>query len=233
MMPVVGWTLGLVGPYLLGSIPFGYLVGRMGGIDIRRWGSKNVGATNVGRILGWRRGVLVLALDVLKGAAAVGLLARGFAGMVGEEHRTLFLVLAGASGVVGHTFTCWLRFRGGKGVATALGVWLVLAWLPTLIALTVWCVVVAIWRYVSLASIVAGAALPATLATLRWNDLKSTAPELVFAGLLAALIVARHAANIVRIVKGTECRITQLFVKQIRAPRPKAPEPPGPAKSSA
>jgi glycerol-3-phosphate acyltransferase PlsY len=222
MTQAAGWTLGLLGAYLLGSIPFGYLVGRLGGIDIRNWGSKNVGATNVGRILGWRRGVLVLALDTLKGAAAVGLLGRAMSGMVGEDQRGLFLVLAGAAAVVGHTFTCWLRFKGGKGVATALGAWLALAWLPTLIALAVWGVAVVIWRYVSLASIIAAVALPAALVALRWDRLHDSTPEVVFAGLLAALVVVRHAGNIVRICRGTESRITQLFVKQIRAPKPKS-----------
>lgn len=221
MTQAAGWTLGLLGAYLLGSIPFGYLVGRLGGIDIRKWGSKNVGATNVGRILGWRRGVLVLALDALKGAAAVGLLARGLAGMVPDERRALFLVLTGAAAVVGHTFPCWLKFKGGKGVATALGVWLVLAWLPTLVALAVWLVVVGIARYVSLASIVAAAALPAAEWFWRNKDGSDT-PLVVFATLLGLLVIVKHAGNIVRIFRGTESRVTQLFVTQIRAPKPKA-----------
>ena len=79
-MDVLGWVLGILMSYFIGSIPFGYLIGRLGGIDIRRWGSRNVGATNVARILGWRRGALVLALDTLKGAAAVGLVGHGFSG---------------------------------------------------------------------------------------------------------------------------------------------------------
>ena len=220
-MQALGWTLGLVGAYLLGSIPFGYLVGRMGGIDIRQWGSKNVGATNVARILGWRRGAFVLALDVLKGAAAVGLLARGLADWVEPGQRPLFLVLAAAAAVIGHTFPCWLKFKGGKGVATALGVWLVLAWLPTAIALGVWLVVVAIFRYVSLASIFAAAALPAAVWLFRAKDGSDT-PLVVFAALLGLLVVARHAGNIVRIAKGTENRITSIFPSQTRAPRPKA-----------
>ncbi len=225
MTQVLGWTLGVLGAYLIGSIPFGYLLGRMGGIDIRQWGSKNVGATNVARVLGWRRGALVLALDVLKGVAAVGLLARGFAPLFEMPDRELYLVVLGAAVILGHTFPCWLRFRGGKGVATALGAWLVLAWLPTLIALAVWCAVVAIWRYVSLGSIVAAIALPAALVALRWGELGPAAAKVVFAGLLAALVLLRHVGNIVRIARGTENRITKLFVKQIRAPKPKSSAP--------
>ncbi len=218
MTAVLGWTLGLLGAYLLGSIPFGYLVGRMGGIDIRQWGSKNVGATNVARILGWRRGVLVFALDVGKGAAAVGLVARAFLGWIAPEQQSLYLVLAAATAVIGHTFPVWLRFKGGKGVATALGVWLVLAWLPSLIAFGVWLVVVAVSRYVSLASIFAAAALPMSVWLLKSC---SDTPRLVFAMLLAVLVIAKHAGNIARIVKGTENRIGRIFASQTRAPRPK------------
>ena len=113
MLAVAGYVLAVLLSYLLGSIPFGYLIGRVGGIDIRQWGSKNVGATNVGRILGVRRGVLVFVLDTLKGAAAVGLIGRGFTGWSGVN-PSLCLVLSGAAVVLGHTFTCWLRFKGSS-----------------------------------------------------------------------------------------------------------------------
>jgi glycerol-3-phosphate acyltransferase PlsY len=222
-MELLGWVLGLALCYLLGSIPFGYLIGRLGGIDIRRWGSKNVGATNVARILGWRRGVIVLVLDALKGAGAVGLIGHGFARMIPPEHHTLFLVLCGAAVVVGHSFPCWLAFKGGKGVATALGAWLVLAWLPTLIALAAWAIVVAIWRYVSLASIVAAVVLPGVLVASKWPNLKAETPLVVFAGLLSLLVILKHIGNIVRIARGTESRIENLFAKSVRAPKPRNP----------
>ena len=199
MLALVGYVLAVVLCYLLGSIPFGYLIGRMGGIDIRQWGSKNVGATNVARVLGFRRGVLVFVLDTLKGAAAVGLLGRGFTGWF-ALNPSLCLVLSGAAVVLGHTFTCWLQFKGGKGVATALGAWLVLAPIATLIALAVWILLVAVWRYVSLGSIVAAVALPCVLVALNYSRLDAVLPHLVFAILLTVLVIVRHTSNIGRLL---------------------------------
>ena len=219
MLAGLGYVLAVVLSYLLGSIPFGYLVGRMGGIDIRRWGSKNVGATNVARIMGVRRGVLVFVLDTLKGAAAVGLLGRGFAGWFALS-PSLCRVLSGAAGGVVHTFTCWLQFKGGKGVATALGAWLVLAPITTLIALAVWIIFVAMWRYVSLGSVVAAVALPCVLVALNYSRLDAVLPQLIFAILLAVLVIVRHTSNIVRLVKGTESKAGPIFYKAIRSPRP-------------
>lgn len=222
MTETLGIILGVIVAYLIGSIPFGYLMGRLGGIDIRRWGSRNVGATNVARVLGIRRGAVVLVLDVLKGAAAAGLVGRGFAGPfdIAEGHRALLLVLCGAAAILGHTFPCWLRFKGGKGVATALGVWLVLSPVATLIALAVWGLLVAIWRYVSLGSIVAAAVLPGALFSLHYSHLRAVLPQLVFAGLLAALVIVRHRSNIVRLARGTENKIGRISVKATRAPKP-------------
>lgn len=221
MGTTVGYVLGVLLCYLAGSVPFGYLIGRLGGIDIRRWGSGNVGAANVARILGVRRGAVVLVLDMLKGAAAVGLVAHGFLGLVPEGQHVLFLVLCAAAVVLGHTFTCWLRFQGGKGAATALGAWLVIAPLEALIALAVWLVVVGIWRYVSLASIIAAVALPSALVLLNYGRLGGDVlPKLVFSGLLGVLVIARHHGNIARLVKGTENKIGQSFAKVVRVPKP-------------
>ncbi|KPL01837.1 MAG: hypothetical protein AMK75_03745 [Planctomycetes bacterium SM23_65] len=220
MLALVGYVLAVVLCYLLGSIPFGYLIGRMGGIDIRQWGSKNVGATNVARVLGFRRGVLVFVLDTLKGAAAVGLLGRGFTGWF-ALNPSLCLVLSGAAVVLGHTFTCWLQFKGGKGVATALGAWLVLAPIATLIALAVWILLVAVWRYVSLGSIVAAVALPCVLVALNYSRLDAVLPHLVFAILLTVLVIVRHTSNIGRLLKGTESKARPIFYKAIRSPRPR------------
>jgi len=222
MTEAVGYVVGVALSYLVGSVPFGYLVGRMGGIDIRRWGSGNVGATNVARVLGVRRGALVFALDALKGAGATGLVAGGCARIFGTD-AGLLPVLCAAGVILGHTFTCWLKFKGGKGVATALGAWLVLRPVETLIALAVWGVVAAIWRYVSLASIVAAVAFPGVLVTFSFHDLRAALPQLVFAGLFSALVLVKHASNIVRLVRGTENKIGGVFAKSVRAPRPGGP----------
>ncbi|HUW57433.1 MAG TPA: glycerol-3-phosphate 1-O-acyltransferase PlsY [Planctomycetota bacterium] len=219
MLAVLGYSLAVLLSYLLGSIPFGYLMGRLGGIDIRRWGSKNVGATNVGRVLGFRRGVFVFVLDVLKGAGAVGLIGRSLAGWF-ELDPSLACVLCGASAVLGHTFPCWLRFKGGKGVATALGVWLVLAPVTTLIALAVWAGLVAVWRYVSLGSIVGAVVLPCAFLALHHDHLGEELPQLVFAVLVAVLVILRHVGNIGRLLKGTESKVKPVFYKAIRSKRP-------------
>src|SRR5688572_14341568 len=144
--------------YLLGSIPFGYLLVRLrGGGDVRETGSGGTGATNVTRRAGKGVGVLTLALDALKGAAAV-LAARALLGGAGGAEW--WVCAAGAAAVLGHVFPVWLRFRGGKGVATGLGVFLVLAPLATACALVAFVAVVRLWRYVSLGSMTAAAVLP-------------------------------------------------------------------------
>src|SRR5215211_7879680 len=141
--------------YLLGSIPFGYLLVRLfvGG-DVRETGSGGTGATNVTRRAGKGVGVLTLLLDLLKGAAAV-LVARALPGA--GEVAQWWVCAAGAAAVLGHVFPVWLRFRGGKGVATGLGVFLMLAPLATLCAALIFAVVVWLWRYVSLGSMAAAA----------------------------------------------------------------------------
>jgi glycerol-3-phosphate acyltransferase PlsY len=221
-MQVLACAIGTVLSYFIGSIPFGYLVGRMGGVDIRRCGSRNVGATNVARVLGWRRGVSVLVLDGLKGAAAVGLVGGLLWKRAGTD-RSLLMALCGAGVILGHTFTCWLRFKGGKGVAAALGAWLVLAPAATLTALAAWLVTVAVWRYVSLGSIVASIVLPVALAILNRSSPATATPELVFAGLLTVLVIVRHYGNILRLLAGTENKIGRTSAGDARTPKPDTP----------
>jgi glycerol-3-phosphate acyltransferase PlsY len=197
--------------YVVGATPFGVLLARAHGVDLRKVGSGNVGATNCGRALGARWGCLCFVLDVSKGllpALLVGWVVRSGGGRPGLLQQTAWL-LAGCGAIAGHVFSFYLRFRGGKGVATALGV--VLGVWPYftyagLIALAVWVAVTLTSRYVSLGSITAaGAFLPAFVA-LNWppGDLW---PMGVFAALMVALILLRHRSNIARLMKGTENKI--------------------------
>ena len=193
--------------YLLGSIPFGYLLVRLKvGGDVRETGSGGTGATNVTRRAGKGVGVLTLLLDLLKGSAAM-LVARALLGA--GEGAQWWVCAAGAAAVLGHVFPVWLRFRGGKGVATGLGVFLVLAPLATLCALVVFVAVVWLWRYVSLGSIAAASVLPLavwSLSALGISD-RATKPLLLLSVLGAALIVLMHRANVGRLLRGEENRL--------------------------
>lgn len=213
----VAWIAWVVLGYLAGSIPFGLLIGRLRGVDIRRAGSGNVGATNVGRLLGRRWGVACFVLDVLKGAAPV-LLAGWGMGLLGRVDiaagEAWWWLAVGAAAVLGHVFPVWLKFRGGKGVATSFGVLLGL-WplmtLPGLAALATWLVVAAATRYVSLASIIAAVGLPVYLYLIwglgRGRSLHELLPLLLVAAALALLVIVRHCGNIARLLAGTESKI--------------------------
>ena len=165
-MEILSYVLVAAGAYLLGSIPTGYLVARAKGIDIRTVGSGNIGATNAFRVLGKRAGAFVLAADALKGLAAVflGALAGPLMANIPSERIDVavqwFHIVAGVGAIVGHSFTCWLKFKGGKGVATSAGV--LLGILPPAfgLSLAVWLLVFLASRYVSLASLLAAVALP-------------------------------------------------------------------------
>jgi glycerol-3-phosphate acyltransferase PlsY len=183
--------------FALGAIPFSWILGRLfGGLDIRHLGSGNVGATNLARSLGYRVGLIAFVLDAAKGAAAV-LLARRIA--PGAESAPLW---AGGMAVVGHMFTPFLRFRGGKGVATGAGVFAVVAPGSLLIAAGVFALAVAIGRMVSLASVLACVALP--LAQLALGAGSGT---VLLGCLIGAMVIARHRLNLVRILQGTESRV--------------------------
>ena len=190
--------------YLLGSLPTGYLVARARGVDIRAHGSGNIGATNVFRILGKPAGIFVLFVDGLKGYAACawvpGLMLQWFGNP--EIPADPLRILAGIAAVLGHNYTCWLRFKGGKGIATSGGVLAALVPGALLIILTIWIVVFALTRYVSLASISASFALP--FAT--WVTRQSLAMIVVTAS-MGALAIYKHRANIHRLLEGTENRV--------------------------
>jgi acyl phosphate:glycerol-3-phosphate acyltransferase len=196
--------------YLIGSIPSGYLVGKIAGIDIRKVGSGNVGATNVTRFLGKRFGYPVFLIDCGKGIAAVEvaqLLAKlsGF-GMTAVE---TFGVLGAIFSVLGHSFPVWLGFEGGKGVATSIGALFALSWIAALMICFVWIVVFYTTRFVSLASIAAAIALPVMIEILLLCNKGGSPVLLYFALCLAAIVVLRHRSNISRLLKGTEPRFVR------------------------
>ena len=185
--------------YLIGSIPFGLLLAKiLAGRDIRKSGSGNIGATNVARVVGPAAGVLTLLLDAAKGGFAVWLVGH-FA-----DQRATPMMLAGVAALLGHCYPVWLKFKGGKGVAPALGIFLALAPLAAVCDLTVFILVVLVWRYVSLGSVSAAAAMP-LLVYFLWAP--GHAPPLVITfGTLfaAALVIFKHDANLQRLVDGTE-----------------------------
>lgn len=189
--------------YLLGSIPFGLLLSKLfGGGDVRKAGSGNVGATNVARVAGPLPGIFTLVLDGTKGAAAVWLAARF------TNESAAWMTVAGLAALIGHCYPVWLRFRGGKGVATAAGMFLVLCPLAALGSISVFILTVVFWRYVSLGSIAAAAAMPMLIYFL-WAP-HHAPPLIVTFGAFAAamLVVYKHDANIQRLVEGREARFS-------------------------
>lgn len=232
-MPLSLWLLisAVVG-YLFGSLPFGWLVARAKGVNIFEHGSKNPGATNVGRVLGEKFGIqgkllgrLVFVLDALKGAFAVGWFQlfwvivaekniRPGAGDVtpSDEMFGLYVCIIGlVFALLGHSYSIFTKFRGGKGVATTAGGFLVLMPWTTLIGAAVWVITFYASRYVSLASILAAVALPVAAFFLGQPPLLSG-----LAAVIGAFVIIRHRANIVRLLNGTENR----FVKKSESPQP-------------
>jgi glycerol-3-phosphate acyltransferase PlsY len=194
-----------VAAYLLGSIPTGFLVGKAFGIDVRAGGSGNIGATNVFRLLGKPAGIFVLTVDGLKGYLACGMVARlglAWAGAASDlQDREQVSIVAGLAAILGHNYTCWLRFKGGKGIATSAGVLAALLPWSFLGVLGVWICVFAVSRYVSLASITAAVALP----VVTWL-LGQSGRMVVVAAAMGALAVYKHKANLGRLLSGTEHR---------------------------
>lgn len=215
MSETATWTAWLIGAYLAGSIPFGLLIGLAKGVDIRQRGSGNVGATNVGRVLGRRWGLVCFVLDVFKGLVPVLSYSLLMAGAVAEPSgagAALRSLAIAAAAMTGHIFPVWLGFRGGKGVATGLGVllgmWPVLT-VPAILVSLLWFVVVKATGYVSLASMVAAATLPVlALAAALFHGLTAgqTGVYLAVTMVLAGLVVVRHRSNIANLRAGTEPR---------------------------
>ncbi len=184
----------LVG-YLIGSIPFALILARRWGADLRQVGSGNLGAANVMRASGVKAGVLVAALDMAKGAASVWIASR-------VSDGTDLPAAAGLAAIVGHVYPIWLRFRGGKGVATACGAFAILTPLAVPPALAIFAGVVWLTQYISLGSVLASMALPPLAYALG-----SPAPAVVAAAAAAAIIVFRHRSNVLRVWSGTERRV--------------------------
>ena len=207
---MLAFAIALIGSYLLGSIPFGYLAGRIAGIDIRKCGSGNVGATNVIRTLGKGYGYPVFVADFLKGFGAVKM-SMLIATRVQPEWNSseMFGILAAISSVLGHSFPVWLRFKGGKGVATSGGALFGLAPVAALVGAAVWILTFAVTRYVSVASVAAAAALPLIILIMTW--LRQIAGKSLFYSsvCLAAVVIWRHRSNLSRLVRGTETRFTR------------------------
>ena len=196
--------------YLLGSCPNGLLIARSRGVDIRKHGSGNIGATNVLRVVGKKWGYLVFALDAFKGFAAVRLaLVLAFALNPNGLHHELVGIVGGLAAILGHTFPVWLRFRGGKGVATSAGVLLGLMPIAVISVFLVWLALFKGTRYVSVASIGAAAALPFFVALYLRINMVAGASLLPFSILIAGVVIWRHRSNIQRLLRGNEQRFGQ------------------------
>ena len=189
--------------YFFGSFPSGYLAGKIvKGIDIRSLGSGSTGATNVLRHIGKRAAITVFLIDVLKGVLPI-LLARNF-----FELDDSWQVVVGLSTLIGHIWPVWLNWRGGKAVATGLGIFLGLSWQVGLATLGIFILIIALFRIVSLASVSASLALPLIM-FLSFNNSSISPPFLVVSILAMILVIWRHRENIIRLIKGKEPRIGQ------------------------
>jgi len=218
-VPILAYILTALAAYLLGSIPTGFLAAKAKGMDIRAVGSGNIGATNAMRVLGKPAGILVLLVDCAKGFAACCFGAfvaiyfmNGLNGIHSVDDNSVeatlnslpnFPIIAGIFAVLGHNYTCWLKFRGGKGVATTAGVYLALAPAALGIAFGIFILTVLLTRYVSVGAIMAAIALP----VLVW----AMTPDNLFLGIvttaLGALAIYKHKSNIHRLIAGTENRL--------------------------
>jgi glycerol-3-phosphate acyltransferase PlsY len=202
-------ALVLVGSYFLGSIPFGYLAGRLAGVDVRRLGSGNIGATNIVRVLGKRYGYPVFALDLLKGFGAVKISTLLAPGPPPQwTSPEIFGIIAAVSCVIGHSHPPWLGFRGGKGVATSAGALFALTPVGGGIGVAIWILIFRLTRYVSLASVTAAVVLPLVLLVIAWRNENAKA-IFYFSVCIAAIVIWRHRSNLSRLMHGTEPRFTR------------------------
>ncbi|MBN1555689.1 MAG: glycerol-3-phosphate 1-O-acyltransferase PlsY [Phycisphaerae bacterium] len=210
--PLIWYGVFPLAGYFIGSIPFGVLIARSRGVNLRQVGSGNVGATNVVRSVGRGWGYLCFLLDLLKGfvpSLTTGLLLGACAATPDAARQGAWLAV-GAACVAGHVFPVWLTFRGGKGVATSLGVVLGMYpyfTAPGLIVFGLWIIITLVSRYVSLGSILSCLLFVPVFAVLHWNELRILWPMTIFACVIVLLILWRHRTNVKRLLAGTENQI--------------------------
>ena len=192
--------------YFLGAIPSGYLIGKLKGVDIRKQGSGNIGATNAFRILGAKAASVVLLADAFKGFLSclfAPIIATEWTGVpISDDTASLLMIIAGLGAILGHSFTFWLKFKGGKGIATSAGVFLTITPLALGICLLVFSITIFLSRYVSLSSILAAICLPFSVYLIYHNLLISSITVVI-----ALLVIYRHRSNIKRLLNGTENRL--------------------------
>lgn len=204
--------------YLVGSIPSGMIIARkFGNINIKEHGSGNVGGTNVFRVMGWKFGISVILLDALKGAIAVILISRLYWGSFPFPNQTPFddftlvQIIAGITAVIGHVWTIFADFKGGKGIATGLGVLITIITLDIALALAVFVIVVSLSKYISLGSISAAVSIPIIM-IVRENifgvDIQGYHTILPFVVVLAIMVIYTHRSNIIRLLNGNENQIS-------------------------
>ncbi|MBG85993.1 MAG: acyl-phosphate glycerol 3-phosphate acyltransferase [Verrucomicrobiales bacterium] len=198
----LAYLIAAIAAYFIGSLPTGFLVAKAKGVDIRKVGSGNIGATNVFRAVGKGPGTFVLLVDALKGCAPVLWIAPLCQHADSEASLDTLRIVSGIAAIMGHNYTCWLRFKGGKGIATSAGAFGALTPQPLGIAALAWVIVFSATKYVSLASIVAAAALPIATWIMPFGM-----PLRIITTIIGVLAIVKHRANIQRLLAGKELRI--------------------------
>jgi len=206
---IISYIVGIIISYLIGGIPFGYLIAVIKGIDIRTEGSGNIGATNVGRVLGKKYGLIIFILDMLKGFIVVFFIPALVSSAVNIQTTTdnLLVVLCGFCAVLGHAFPVYLKFKGGKAVATSFGVFIWLVPISIGIAFGVWLLTVIVTRYVSLGSMIGSLSLVGVIVIVVDSPFGDNICLTAMSVAVAILIIARHTSNIQRIIAGTEKKV--------------------------
>ncbi|MEK6766217.1 MAG: glycerol-3-phosphate 1-O-acyltransferase PlsY [Planctomycetota bacterium] len=205
---IISYISGITMSYLIGGIPFGYLIAVAKGIDIRKQGSGNIGATNVGRVLGRKYGLIIFILDMLKGFVAVFLVPVLVCGTkFPTTSDNLLVILCGFCAILGHAFPVYLRFKGGKAVATSFGVFIWLVPISIAIAFGVWLLTVIVSRYVSLGSMIGTLALVGVIVVVVDSPFGDNMYLTALSVAVTILIIVRHTSNIKRIIAGTEKKV--------------------------